>query len=88
MFILQYNVSTTVMDLLVVFALFAFCVATVFRRIKIYIIRVLPTGTYPSFSGAAEVGEGDFRREKGANVQSRLSRGSASSSRIGFPHDK
>ena len=44
LFILQYKMSTTVMDLVVVFALFVFmlallcfCVAAVFRRIKIYI---------------------------------------------------
>ena len=45
MFILQYKVSTTVIDLVVIFALFVFvlvlmcfCVAAVSWRIKIYII--------------------------------------------------
>jgi len=46
LFIIQYKLSTTVMYLVVVFALFVglfmlallcFCVATVFGRIKVYI---------------------------------------------------
>jgi len=44
LFILQYKVSTTMMDLVAVFRLFVFmivplcfCVAAFFRRIKIYI---------------------------------------------------